>query len=105
VLDSKLVCGFDSCFSVVYNMKYDFKIMDNKLFLCCITLFVMMLFNFVKSSSHLLKLLACVYVCLLVLMVLWNHGGVSRMLCYAMLCYAMLWTSQAMICYAIVNRY
>jgi len=83
-------------------MKYDFKIMDNKLFLCCIMLFAMMLFNFIKSSSHLLKLLACLcmYVCMFDGYMEPRGSVEDAMLCYAMLCYAMDKPSYDMLCYS-----
>ena len=86
-------------------MKYDFKIMDNKLFLCCITLFAMMLLNFIKSSSHLLKLLARSHMCVCIFDGSAEPRGSveDAMLCYAMLCYAMDKPSYDML--AIVNRY
>ena len=70
-------------------MKYDFKIMDNKLFLCCIMLFAVMLFIFIKSSSHLLKLLACLYMCVCMFDGSTEPRGSveDAMLCYDMLCY------------------
>jgi len=53
-------------------MKYDYKIMDDKFLICC------------TSCLHVRM---CVFACSMVLL---NHGGVSRMRCYAMICYAML---------------
>jgi len=61
-------------------MKYDYKIMDNKFLICC------------TSCLHVrMRVFAC-------LMVLRNHGGVSRMLCYDMLCYAIDMLCYDMLC-------
>jgi len=69
-------------------MKYDFKLMDNNFFLCCIFGFALVLFACINSACPLLEMFACLFECFLLLvclLVLLNHGGVSR------ISYAMLW--------------
>ena len=64
------------------------------------TLFAMMLLNFIKSSSHLLKLLACLNMCVCMFDGSTEPRGSveDAMLCYDLLCYAIDKPSYDMLC-------